>query len=51
MSSSSNNDFYMGQDVAGGTKFGAFDISNLRMVKNQLIYTRNFTAPAAELSG
>ena len=49
--SSSNNDFYMGQDVAGGTKFGAFDISNLRMVKNQLIYTRNFTAPTAELSG
>ena len=49
--SSSNRDFYIGQDVASGTKFGAFDISNLRMVKNQLIYTRNFTPPSAALTG
>ena len=49
--SGSGGDFYIGQDNEYGNRFGAYDVSNLRIIKNQVIYTRNFTAPTAELSG
>ena len=49
--SSTNKDFYIGDAVSSGTTFGSFDISNLRIIKNQMIYTRNFAVPTAELKG